>query len=407
MNFVSLPFWVFFGVLLLVKNRTQDRKVLLLLASWVFYAAWDWRFLPLLTALSAVVWYLARRSRPLAGICLCLGALAVFRVMGLSPLGLSFYGLQAISYLLDVASGRIGFQSFRDVALYLSFFPTVVSGPIVKARDFFPQLETERPGDLSYGIQRFCLGLFKKVVIADRLGLCVDAVFSAPGIYSGASIALAVLGYAIQIFCDFSGYSDMAIGLARSLGFDLGENFRKPYGAGSLRDFWRRWHISLSTWFREYVYIPLGGSRRGRVWVHLLTVMVLSGLWHGVQGRYLLWGAVHGLLLILERRGLRLGRLGTLLAVGLLWIPFRASSLTVAWEVLSRMVTMAPGVRYYPVYVLAFGVPVLLWQVFAREKAWRPLDLTGFPAKVAFCTFLMLTFLLAWTGETAFLYAGF
>ena len=385
-------------------------KTVLLIGSWVFYGALDLRFLPVLVGLSAAVWYLGRRGRNarLAGICLCLGTLVMFRCLGLSILGLSFFTLQAISYLADVERGLVAPGNFSDVALYISFFPTVVSGPIVKARDFFPQLEGKRRGDLSRGIQRFCLGLFKKVVIADRLALCVDAVFAAPEVYSGLSIALAVFSYAIRLYCDFSGYSDMVIGAARCFGFDLGENFRSPYGTQSLRDFWRRWHMSLSSWLREYVYIPLGGSRRGKAWLHLMTVMVLSGLWHGFEGRYLFWGATHGLLLIWERlRGRGLGWVGTVLAVWLLWIPFRAESLAAAWVMVSRMVTLAPGIRYYHTYTLVFGPLILLGQLLWRERFEKPLDLRRFSGKVVFCTVLLLTFLLACTGDTAFLYAGF
>lgn len=386
-------------------------NVLLLLVSWVFYAALDWRSLPVLVGLSAAVWYLGRRgSKPAraAGIGLCLGALILARCLGLSPLGLSFFALQAISYLSDVGRGLVAPRRFEDVALYLGFFPTVASGPIVKARDFFPQLDGKRRGDFSYGIQRFCLGLFKKAVIADRLGLCVDAVFAAPEVYSGGSIALAIFGYAIQIYCDFSGYSDMAIGVGRCLGFDLGENFRVPYGADSLRAFWRRWHISLSAWLREYVYIPLGGNRRGRVRLHLLAVMVLSGLWHGFEGRFLFWGAAHGLLLIWERiRDRGLGRVGTVLAVWLLWVPFRAESLHTAWVILLRMATFAPGVRYYPAYTLVYGGLVLLSHLLWREVFRKPLDLRRFSGKVVFCTFLLMILLLACAGATAFLYAGF
>ena len=383
---------------------------LLLLVSWGFYAAWDLRSLPVLVGLSAAVWFLARRGRcaRIAGICLCLAAMAVSRFLGTAPAGLSFFALQAVSYLADVGKGLIAPQGFADTALYLSFFPTVLSGPIVKARDFFPQLNGKRQRRLSLGLQRFCLGLFKKLVIADRLALCVDAVFAAPGVYSGLSIAVAVFGYGIQLYCDFSGYSDMAIGAGLCLGFDLGENFRQPYGAKSLREFWRRWHMSLSSWLRDYVYIPLGGNRRGKYQLHLLAVMVLSGLWHGFDGRYLLWGAAHGLLLILERqRGRCLGRAGTLLSVWLLWIPFRAENLAAAWVILSRMVTLAPGVQYYPSYALLYGAPVLLAQMKWQKAFEKPLDLCGFVGKVVFCTFLLLTFLLACAGETAFLYAAF
>lgn len=439
MSFLSVSFGVFFaGVLLLLKifpGKTARQRILLV-ASWLFYSAWDWRFLLLLTGLSAGVWYLGKKKTKAAltlGIALCLGVLAVFKYQGffvqsflthfgvaeinmeiLMPLGVSYYVLQAISYLVDVYRGSVAPASLTEVLLYIGFFPQLLSGPIVKARDFLPQLKTAHSitgENLSYGIQRFCLGLFKKLVIADRLGVCVDAVFSAPMAYSGGSIALAVLSYAIQLYCDFSGYSDMAIGTARCMGFRLGENFRAPYGAKSLSDFWRRWHISLSSWFREYVYIPLGGSRGGKLRTcgNLITVMLLSGLWHGGEGRFLVWGALHGAALVLDRLmpGKR-RRVLTCLLVCLLWIPFRAESLTAAWAVFSRMVTLADGVRYYYSYTALFAVPILGVQFAARkEDAWRPLDLNRFSGKLLFCIGILVTVLFACAGDTAFLYGAF
>lgn len=444
MSFLSISFAVFFAVVLLLLKAFLSRSAqhcILLAASWLFYGAWDWRFLLLLAGLSAAVWYLARlrtKAALAAGILLCLGVLCAFKYLGffvetfctlfglpptslrlILPVGLSFYVLQAISYLVDVYRGDVAPDSLRSVLLYIGFFPQVVSGPIVKARDFLPQLQESHPitgENLSYGLQRFCLGMFKKVVIADRLGICVDAVFAAPAAYSGGSIALAVLSYAIEIYCDFSGYSDMVIGVARCMGYDLGENFRMPYAAGNPTDFWRSWHISLSSWLRDYVYIPLGGSRRGRVRTccNIMTVMLLSGLWHGAEGTFLYWGALHGVASVLHRI---LGRnaksaVGNFLLVCLLWIPFRADSLLKAWTVFSRMVSLADGIRYHYSYSIIFAILILGAQFAARklgreEGLWRPLKLEKFSSKVVFCIFLLLTFLFACEGETAFLYAAF
>lgn len=409
MSFVSLSFFLLFpAAVLLLRRWPRARKAVLLLGMWAVCG----KSMPVLLALAVGVWYLAgRKTRAgfCAGILLCLGVLLVFR----GQVGVSFFALQAISYLCDTRWGLVEGQKLGSVVLYLGFFPTVVSGPVAKARDFLPQLdrqETASREDLSRGIQRFCLGLLEKTVIADRLGLCVDAVFAAPRAYSGGTIALAVLSYALQLYCDFSGYSHMAIGAARCLGFRLGENFSQPYTARSLSEFWRRWHRSLSDWFRVYVYIPLGGSRRGHTWVNLMAVMVLSGLWHGTKGTYLIWGAAHGLLLVLERLGGKrgLGKVLTFLAVCLLWIPFRAESLETAGILLGRMLTLAPGIRYCYGYSLVFVPLVLGAQAMARRGLLPEyLDLTKFWPKVVFCLGLAVTVLFACAGETAFLYAAF
>lgn len=443
MSFVSAAFVLFFAAVLLLLKLFPGKKTqqaILLAASCLFYGAWDWRFLLLLLGLSAAVWYLGKQKTKAAlvtGIALCLGVLSVFKYLGfflesfcalfgppgttfrvILPLGLSYYVFQAISYLADTYRGNIAPARFSDVLLYIGFFPQIVSGPIVRAQQFLPQLAAAHPitgENLSYGIQRFCLGLFKKVVIADRLGVCVDAVFAAPMAYSGGSVALAVFSYAIQIYCDFSGYSDMAIGTARCMGFDLGENFRLPYGAESPAEFWRRWHISLSAWFREYVYIPLGGSRGGlrHTCCNLMTVMLLSGLWHGSGGTFLLWGALHGAALILNRLMPKkqsgvLSAPGTFLLVCLLWIPFRAESLAQAWVIFFRMATLAEGVRYCYSYSFVYGFLILGTHLLGREKGlWRPLDLGKFSSKVILCVFLLVTVLLAYVGDGVFLYAAF
>ena len=462
MNFLSLSFAVFFAaVLLLLKcfSGKRAQQTILLCAGCLFYALWDWRFLLLLAALSAAVWYLGKaayekesRAALAAGVILCVGVLGIFKYLGfflesfcaflglpaatlrlILPVGLSFYVLQAISYLCDAYRKTVKPASLLHVLLYISFFPKIISGPIVKACDFLPQLEKAHPitgENLSAGAQQFCVGMFKKAVLADRLGVAVNAVFAAPAAYSGLSLAMAAFAYTIELYCDFSGYSDMAIGVARCMGYDLGSNFNMPFLARNPSDFWRRWHISLSGWFRDYVYIPLGGNRRGygRTCWNLFATMLLSGIWHGANWTFLVWGILHGLVSAIhkvfrDRQKMRgsvpggiLGRsactAGTFLLVTLLFIPFRAESLAQAWLILVRIFTMAEGIRYVSVYAVVYGGLILGVHVLAGirnggNSFWKPLDLGKFSSKLVLCVFLLLCFLFACVGDSAFLYAQF
>jgi alginate O-acetyltransferase complex protein AlgI len=235
------------------------------------------------------------------------------------PVGISFFTLQGIAYLVDVGRGRAPVLGFGDYLLFKSFFAQLVAGPIVRAHQLLPQLRrlaSPRAVDLAAGLGLFCLGLFKKIVIADRCAPLVDATFADPGAFGRAALALGLAGYAVQIWADFSGYTDMGRGAGRLLGIRLPENFHSPYLAASPSAFWRRWHVTLSEWIRDYVYVPLGGSRgsRPRVWAVALLTMLASGLWHGADWTFALWGLYHGGLLLLER-GLRgLGLAGVLAA---------------------------------------------------------------------------------------------
>ncbi|MEO1808779.1 MAG: MBOAT family O-acyltransferase, partial [Bacteroidota bacterium] len=240
--------------------------------------------------------------------------------------------------------------------LFVSFFPQLVAGPIERSGHLLPQFERKITFDyerVAHGLHLVLWGLFKKVVVADRLALFVNEVYGHPDQYAGLSIILATLGFAFQIYCDFSGYSDMAIGLARMLGFDLMQNFRQPYLATSLADYWRRWHISLSTWFRDYVYIPLGGNRvvKWRWYYNLFLTFLVSGLWHGAAWTFVIWGAIHGLILVVEQMtgisgkkgkrftwGVRLFRMGyTFMVVCVAWIFFRAESVSDAFALIGKM----------------------------------------------------------------------
>jgi D-alanyl-lipoteichoic acid acyltransferase DltB (MBOAT superfamily) len=264
----------------------------------------------------------------------------------LLPIGISFYTFQAISYLADVKWGKTGaVRNPLDFSFYLSFFPQLVAGPIVRASSFIPQLYQRfrlKKETFSHAIYLITKGLFKKMVIADFLALnFIDRVFDAPLSYSGLENLFAVYAYSVQIYCDFSGYTDIAIGLALVLGFKIPVNFNSPYQATSLTGFWRRWHISLSLWLRDYLYIPLGGNRKGpaRMYVNILITMILGGLWHGANIRFVIWGAIHGVALVAEKmfsRAFGFGRrlfgwkkilatFFTFQLVSFAWIFFRAS----------------------------------------------------------------------------------
>ena len=388
MLFPTTHFLFFFivvaGIVATLERRFTAKKAVLVLASYYFYAQWDWRFCFLLgfsTALSYVGGLVlaataerARRKLALGiAVGLHLGLLGIFkyfdffilsanqlaRLLGLEhelpfieillPVGISFFTFHGISYLTDVYRGDVEVcRQPLDMALYMSFFPQLVAGPIVRAAYFLPQLArpSTEPIPIAPALLLILGGLFKKMVIANYLATgLVDPVFAAPTSYGGPDLLLATYGYAVQIYCDFSAYSDIAIALAALLGFRFPANFNQPYRAQRLREFWQRWHISLSTWLRDYLYKPLGGNRHGRwkTYRNLLLTMLLGGLWHGAAWKFIAWGALHGGGLAIERMlEPWLGRralspaakvLATLFVfhfVCLAWIFFRAEDFDVA-----------------------------------------------------------------------------
>lgn len=272
------------------------------------------------------------------------------------PIGISFYTFQSMSYTIDVARGRVAaIRNPLDFALYVALFPQLIAGPIVRFHEISDEIveRSSTTDDFSEGVVRFAHGLVKKVIVADAAGLVADSVFGLPtGELTTAAAWLGVAAYTIQIYFDFSGYSDMAIGLGRMFGFHFPENFRRPYSALSITDFWRRWHITLSNWFRDYLYVPLGGSRgtTAGTYRNLATVFLLTGLWHGANWTFVVWGTYHGALLVIERvTGQRpvgddaphswIRRALTLLTVMVGWVLFRADSLTHAWSILDVMFT--------------------------------------------------------------------
>jgi alginate O-acetyltransferase complex protein AlgI len=370
--FYFLPCFLALYYLLPWKNST------LLIGSLIFYAWGEPRFVPLLM-FSALLNYSfgyaigraerARRSLLWLGISANLAALAYYKYAGffvsswnaiaapwqgaiavpeiVLPLGISFFTFQGISYLIDVYRRDIEVQSsFWRFAMYKAMFPQLIAGPIVRYSQIAEEIETRTVDNTRFiqGLQQFIIGLAQKVLIANTVALTADQIFAVvPGNLPILTAWLGIACYSIQIFYDFAGYSNMAIGIGHMLGFTYPPNFRNPYAASSVTEFWRRWHISLSTWFRDYLYIPLGGNRGTgvRTYFNLALVFVLCGLWHGAAWTFILWGLWHGVLLVIERLGLGallarlprvIGHIYTLLAVMLGWVLFRADSVKHAWE---------------------------------------------------------------------------
>jgi alginate O-acetyltransferase complex protein AlgI len=371
MLFTSRSFVVFLAAVLVVHRLLPPRwrNPFLLAASYVFYAGWDWRFVGLLVVSTTCDWLLARaisREPTRAGakrwvacsVAINLAFLGFFKYFDfligstfdfylgiVLPVGISFYTFQSISYIVDVYRGEIEpAKNPIDFALFVAFFPHMVAGPIMKSRDLLPQFQRPRRATFLHvraGLWLVLFGFFKKLVIGDNLAAVVDQVFaqSAP---SGAAVLLGVYAFAFQIYCDFSGYTDIARGVAKFFGVELMLNFDRPYLARNPSDFWRRWHISLSQWLREYLYVPLGGNRLGRLvtYRNMMITMVLGGLWHGAAWNFVLWGAYHGALLVVHRalvvdrgRGPRGSVVGSVVsrivmfhAVCYGWLLFRARS---------------------------------------------------------------------------------
>jgi D-alanyl-lipoteichoic acid acyltransferase DltB (MBOAT superfamily) len=422
---------MFFSLWPLMRRRSNARWAYITVASFVFYGWWDWRFLFLiigsglldfLSGLGMVRWPTRRKLFLVLSILGNVGSLAVFKYshfvatnldqflaslgiepfltvnipafMLILPVGISFYTFQSMSYTIDIYKGHL--QPTRNVLhffAYLSMFPQLVAGPIVRAADLLPQLRTHRPTTEQQrweGLRLIVHGFFKKVVIADNLAPVVATAFA--GHYDSDGTVFwwtAVTMFAFQIYCDFSGYSNIARGLGKWMGYDFPINFNHPYTAVSFNDFWRRWHISLSTWFRDYVYIPLGGSRRGAMRYHMnmWITMLVSGLWHGAGWTFLIWGAMHAAMMSLERitgwpERLSKRRGGSVLCTLIVlagawaaWVMFRATTISQAGHILKRMFIWKGGELDLPDSGMLFMGILAVREAFVRAfpnyRAWR------------------------------------
>ncbi len=452
MLFNSFAFLLFFAIVfatnLLLPRRAQN--LWLLAASYVFYAAWDWRFLGLLL-LSTLIGYVAglalgasedpRRRRAIvsASVVANLAILGFFKYAGffaaslrellglfnvqlsdfaldvLLPVGISFYTFQTLGYTIDVYRRQLApTRSLPDFALFVAFFPQLAAGPIARAASLLPQLaQARRIGweKLGSGSWLLLWGLFKKVVIADNLWPLVDSVYGLGSQPTGAEVLVATYAFAIAIYCDFSGYTDIARGAARLLGFELMLNFDLPYFSRSLQDSWRRWHISLSSWLRDYLYIPLGGNRTHPI-RNLWLTMVLCGLWHGASWTFVAWGAYHGTLMVCYRASLRWRErllafrspaarrawafasvLITFHGVTLGWTLFRAETLGRAFELWVALAT-APGLGLVVDWAPRFALLVLPLALIDGAQLWtgerEPVQRLRWPARALLYATLVL-----------------
>lgn len=429
MLFNSLTFLVFFLAVFALHHVLPgwtQRKQLLLVASYLFYAAWHPPYALILFFSTTLDWWLARRifrsELPLhrrrwllLSLVANLGLLGFFKyggfllenfelalgVLGMSyqrpawnivlPIGISFYTFASLSYTIDVYRGRIrGDAPWLDYALFVSFFPHLVAGPIVRAEFLLPQFALPRratPDQIGWGLALTCMGLFCKTVMADTVfAPVVDTVYAAPANHGALDAWAAVLAFSGQIYYDFAGYSLCAIGLALCFGFEFPDNFRHPYAARSPVEFWRRWHISLSTWLRDYLYIPLGGSRAGAAQTtrNLMLTMLIGGLWHGASWMFVLWGGLHGIYLALARgwrrpaaaagHGLHAftATLLTFLLITLTWIPFRAPDWSIMQALLAALVRPGLAAQIDARVLTACFISIVAtfcWQFAARDRS--------------------------------------
>ncbi len=418
MLFNSFEFLFFFPTVFvlywLLQFNLKAQNIFLLLVSYFFYAWWDWRFLSLIIFSSIVDYVIGLRLHEaesaiikkrwlLLSLSVNLGLLGVFKYYNffvesfvvfaenwdwtpneltlnvILPVGISFYTFQTLSYTLDIYRGTL--KPTKDIVAfftYIAFFPQLVAGPIERASNLLPQVLSKRTFTKAYfseGILQIVVGLFRKIVIADTLAKYVDVVYGNIEVHDGTTIILATVFYAFQIYFDFSGYSDIAIGTAKLLGFSFMRNFNLPYFATSLTDFWRRWHISLSYWLRDYLYISLGGNRKGIVLTYrnLMITMLLGGLWHGSSWNFVIWGGIHGVVLSIEKflnanqwfRAIRsvnwLGRILTFVVVLLAWVFFRAKDFNTALLALRKIFQVQLNMPYVgDITVLANCIAMLI-----------------------------------------------
>lgn len=461
---------VFFLYWFVFKNQLRAQNVLLLVASYIFYGWWDWRFLSLIIASTFLDYFVAlalqktersSKRKVLLAISLAgnLGMLGFFKYynffvtswieawssVGITmeattlniilPVGISFYTFQTLSYTIDVYRKEMQpTKSFIDFAAFVTFFPQLVAGPIERASHLLPQFYKNRTFDYQNavdGVKLIIWGMFKKVVVADNCAFFVNTIFENPEAYSSGELFVGMVFFAFQIYGDFSGYSDMAIGISKLFGFDLMVNFKFPYFSRDIAEFWRRWHISLSTWFRDYIYIPLGGSK-GSKWFQIRNVMIIflvSGFWHGANWTYVVWGLFHALLflplllfnvnrshLITKSYGwLDFAKIGvTFLVVCIGWVFFRADSITDAFQYLAQLFELKSlGLSLFyktNANLMIFALSVLAVGILSmQELVWviKKRDLPKISAFGALLLVLLIFFMGSFKNQMDFIYFQF
>jgi alginate O-acetyltransferase complex protein AlgI len=465
MVFTSINFLVFFTALLalfFLIRKAVYRQYLLLIASYIFYGAWNPSYLILIAFCSVLCWWTGiliynaenqrqRKIYMIFSVSVCLGVLGFFKYANfftdnivnlfnldiqrwniILPVGISFFTFQSMSYTIDLYRNDVPIcKSLMKFMLFVAFFPQLVAGPIVRARDFLPQLEKPvvlTRENIIIGSQIFLGGALQKVLIADNISVFVDAVFEEPSLYNAPTLWLALISYSIQIFCDFCGYSLMAIGVSRIFGFKLMENFRMPYVSISITEFWRRWHISLSFWLRDYLYISLGGNRKGelRTKINLLITMVLGGLWHGASWNFVLWGALHGLGLIVHKywANIRLpfrerflyklfSWVMTYGFVVMCWLPFRSQNFNSTYYYLQRMFNPSTvGVNWmFPTSLILIAITIAWHVAYKANLPWLlsypRSTIMSFRTMTVVFSCLMLIVLFAPLNTSPFIYFQF
>ena len=401
--FILVGYWTFKG--------NSSRKIYLLAWSYYLYACWDYRFLLLILFQSVVDFFIGQqleiRSNKVkrdflltASLLINLGLLSFFKYCNffiesfsylagtesktfqiLLPLGISFYTFRSISYIMDIYWEKApSCKNFFDYALFLSFFPILLAGPIVRAKNLLPQFDSLKHMtklNLFYGFKIFTIGLFQKVFIADRLALYVNTVFDSVSVYDSITCWIAVLAYTLQIYCDFQGYSNMAIGVGKFFGYEIPVNFNWPYLASSINEFWRKWHITLSSWIQDYLYIPLGGNRKGilRTNLNLIFAMTLCGFWHGAGWTFIFWGFYHGLLLVVQRLNKTIFKIKfhsfislclTQFVIVIGWVFFRADTMKHGLKIIKKMFFITSGVSWFQPFVCFLLFGALLTHIIKR-----------------------------------------
>ncbi len=469
-SYVFIAFFVFvYGSYLLLNKSYRAQNRLLLVASYIFYGYWDWRFLSLIFISTVIDYFVGRNlfaaeSDRRRKILLVISILANLILLGffkyfnffsdsvaslletfgmhagfvtlniVLPVGISFYTFQTMSYTIDVYRRKVEpTRNFLDFALFVSFFPQLVAGPIERAVNLLPQVTSPRKiksDQINAGLFLMLWGYYKKVVIADNLGMIADKIFNGYTQYQGVDIIVGVLAFAIQIYCDFSGYSDIARGAAKMMGFDLMVNFRLPYFALNPSDFWERWHVSLSSWLRDYLYIPLGGNRKGdrRTRINLGLTMLLGGLWHGAAWNFVAWGGFHGAILGIYRgfdrhpehndpRGKKysytrvLSRMALMFALTMIgWVLFRAHTMNQIGYMLTHWIggfsAQSPELIHK---LLFYSIPLIIIQIYqyVKRDLLAPMKIRPIFRAPLYAYLLLWIFIFGVRAATEFIYFQF